>query len=425
MFDTDVSIITFLRQNKKTCGEFHEEALYQVLTAVEHVINTGIVGDFVEIGVYKGVMVMAMAAKLIQMGKTERKIHLYDTFEGMVDPTPKDVYCQTGLPADICNASVKSVAPLDNVQSNMALTGYPTKNLIYHVGDICKVTEFPPSIAFLRLDTDWYESTKFELEHFAPNVSVGGVITQDDYNWWKGATDAVNEYLAEHPADTKLLKPHGIWWFNNTMAFKSHSQAGQDLFVYKLLQEGREFYKGTFIDIGCAEPIHDNNSYALEKYCGWKGVLVDRRPYLRGDIEKERISPYVCVDVTNPIWSVKVKQTGIDWSKPIDYLSFDVDDSGASLIENFPFHDFKFKVLTVEHDKYRFGQEVQDRMMAILTKQGYEIICKNINARPGFPFEDWYVHPDLVDMTIANKYRCDNLPWQEIVTMLKEDTPFV
>jgi hypothetical protein len=213
MFDTDNSIVTFLRQNKKTCGEFHEEALYQVLSAVEHVINRGIGGDFVEIGVYKGVMVMAMAAKLIQMGKTERKIHLYDTFEGMVDPTPKDVYCQTGLPADIRNVSVKSVAPLENVQSNMALTGYPTNNLIYHIGDICRVTEFPLSISFLRLDTDWYESTKFELEYFVPNVSVGGVITQDDYNWWKGATDAVNEYLAEHPADTKLLKPHGIWWF--------------------------------------------------------------------------------------------------------------------------------------------------------------------------------------------------------------------
>jgi hypothetical protein len=205
------------------------------------------------------------------------------------------------------------------------------------------------------------------------------------------------------------------------MTFKSHSEAGQDLFVYKILQEGREPYNGTFIDIGCAEPIHNNNSYGLEKYCGWKGVLIDCRHYLRQDIQRVRTSPFICIDINNPIWPDKVKEEGLDWSNPIDYLSFDVDDSGARLIENFPFNEFKFKVLTVEHDKYRFGQEVQDRMMAILTKHGYQIICKNINARPGFAFEDWYVHPDLVDMAIANKYKCDNLPWQEIVSKLLEN----
>jgi hypothetical protein len=54
----------------------------------------------------------------------------------------------------------------------------------------------PESIALLRLDTDWYESTRHELEHLFPRVVAGGVLLLDDYGHWKGSRKAVDEYFA-------------------------------------------------------------------------------------------------------------------------------------------------------------------------------------------------------------------------------------
>lgn len=58
--------------------------------------------------------------------------------------------------------------------------------------------EVPDSIAVLRLDTDWYESTKKELDALYPRLSSGGVIIVDDYGVWQGARAAVDEYFSAH-----------------------------------------------------------------------------------------------------------------------------------------------------------------------------------------------------------------------------------
>jgi O-methyltransferase len=215
MFETDTDIQTFLRKHRDECGQFHQAALQQCLDAVAHVISERVSGDLVEIGVYKGVMVMAMCAKLIQLGDAGRVVHLYDTFEGMTQPTADDVLIQTRTAPDLSNPNVLVRSPLHQVKRNMSLVGYPAELLRFHIGDICQVgQDVPDKVAFLRLDTDWYESTRFELEFFGPKVSPNGIITQDDYNWWSGATKAVDEYLEKQDAPRKCnhLSPHGIWW---------------------------------------------------------------------------------------------------------------------------------------------------------------------------------------------------------------------
>ena len=58
----------------------------------------------------------------------------------------------------------------------------------------------PSQIALLRLDTDWYESTRHELEHLYPRLATGGVLIVDDYGHWEGARKATDEHLAAHPA---------------------------------------------------------------------------------------------------------------------------------------------------------------------------------------------------------------------------------
>ena len=62
----------------------------------------------------------------------------------------------------------------------------------------------PPSIALLRLDTDWYESTRHELEYLFPRLAIGGVLIIDDYGWWAGARRAVDEYFGAHSAPILL-----------------------------------------------------------------------------------------------------------------------------------------------------------------------------------------------------------------------------
>ena len=86
----------------------------------------------------------------------------------------------------------------DEVMQNIASVGYPMEFVHFHVGDIRKVdpSSVPGRISILRLDNDWYELYKFELPLFEPKVAVGGVVTIDDYFYWGGCKQAVDEYIA-------------------------------------------------------------------------------------------------------------------------------------------------------------------------------------------------------------------------------------
>ena len=95
---------------------------------------------------------------------------------------------------------VWAYSTLETVQKTMALTTYP-KTLIHYVKGKVEDTipsHLPDKIALLRLDTDWYESTKHELDHLFPRLIRNGVLIIDDYGFWKGARKAVDEYLGEH-----------------------------------------------------------------------------------------------------------------------------------------------------------------------------------------------------------------------------------
>jgi hypothetical protein len=99
-----------------------------------------------------------------------------------------------------------AVASLEDVQANIASTGYPRERIHFVRG---KVEDTIPGtiserIALLRLDTDWYESTRHELTHLYPRLSRNGVLIIDDYGHWQGARQAVDEYFA-HSAEPVFL----------------------------------------------------------------------------------------------------------------------------------------------------------------------------------------------------------------------------
>lgn len=183
------------------------ERLYALFKAVEYVVRSGIPGDFVECGVWRGGSVMMMALALQRFGGVGRRLYCFDTFEGMPPPGARDVRNDTGKPAaEILSAadrtadrSVWAIAPLDQVRRNVASTGYPPELVAYCVGKVEHTlpASAPDGIALLRLDTDWYDSTRHELMHLYPRLAAGGVLIIDDYGYWRGARQATDEYFLQ------------------------------------------------------------------------------------------------------------------------------------------------------------------------------------------------------------------------------------
>ena len=199
--DTDFQNIYYKCKPYTMTSPLRMYALYQ---AVKYVSKAGIEGDFVECGVWKGGSSMVIAMTLKLCGIENRKIYLYDTFGGMSEPSVHDVEVRGGAAADDeWKKSLKSgystwcYSPLEEVESNMGTTGYPKKNIIFIKGKVEDTIPgtLPKSISLLRLDTDFYESTKHEMEHLYPLLSAKGVLLIDDYGHWGGARKAVDDYI--------------------------------------------------------------------------------------------------------------------------------------------------------------------------------------------------------------------------------------
>jgi hypothetical protein len=189
------------------------EKLFALIVATRHVADHGIAGAIVECGVWRGGSMQAVALTLRDRGVTTRDLHLFDTFEGMPPPGEHDIRLADERPASELLATrsrtsrVWAVADLEDVQAGLAETGYPADRVHFHAGRVEETipAHAPETIALLRLDTDWYESTKHELEHLYDRVSPGGVIVIDDYGYWQGARRAVDEFLAARGIPLALL----------------------------------------------------------------------------------------------------------------------------------------------------------------------------------------------------------------------------
>jgi hypothetical protein len=184
------------------------ERMYALYQAVNYVLTNNIPGDFVECGVWKGGSALLMARMLAIKNITTRKVFLYDTYEGMTEPgandkdyTGKDARSLLEQSSIEVQESVWCYSSFDEVRANLSLSGLPADNIVLIKG---KVEETIPeqipagAIALLRLDTDWYESTRHELIHLYPLLSRNGVLIIDDYGHWEGCRKAVDEYIREN-----------------------------------------------------------------------------------------------------------------------------------------------------------------------------------------------------------------------------------
>ncbi|NJK33736.1 MAG: macrocin O-methyltransferase [Oscillatoriales cyanobacterium SM2_2_1] len=174
------------------------ERLYGLLMATKYVSQSKLDGAIVECGTWKGGSMMATALMLRQLGDVKRDIYLFDTYEGMSPPTEKDrSFLDVSAEDYIADDMEVYIAPIEEVRSNLESTNYPKEKLHFIKGKVEDTIpeHAPEKIALLRLDTDWYESTKHELEHLFCRLVYGGVLIIDDYGFWKGCKQATDEFF--------------------------------------------------------------------------------------------------------------------------------------------------------------------------------------------------------------------------------------
>lgn len=211
--EPDVAVLDFVRTNQLTMVS--RERVIATINACKHAVRAGIEGDFVECGVWRGGN--AIAAKLtFENYGSDKRVWLFDTFAGMTAPTAIDRDRSGGMASKYFERFRRDdhnawcYVSLEDVRRNFERAGIGLDGVRFIKGDVAvtlgEAANLPAAISVLRLDTDWYESTKLELETLYPRLTKGGSLLIDDFGCWEGSRKAVEEYI-DHlkPGDRPLL----------------------------------------------------------------------------------------------------------------------------------------------------------------------------------------------------------------------------
>jgi hypothetical protein len=177
-----------------------KEAVFTLYTSINYVLDRNIPGDIVECGVWRGGSSLLAALIMKARNIRDRKLYLYDTFQGMPTPTEFDVDKRGNTGFEMMEKYGDNIgwcyALLDDVKA--AFSAYNFEFEIHFIeGDVIETLPKikPETISVLRLDTDWYESTALEFELLYPRLSPGGVLIVDDYGCWAGSRKATDDYF--------------------------------------------------------------------------------------------------------------------------------------------------------------------------------------------------------------------------------------
>jgi FkbM family methyltransferase len=160
--------------------------------------------------------------------------------------------------------------------------------------------------------------------------------------------------------------------------------------------------EGTYLEVGAGYPKKGNNTFLLEKEFDWKGISVDINPKSKELFDKNRKNKCICTDAVKMDYNQVLEEHYK--SKKIDYLQLDCDPANITydILQKIPFDSYKFGVITYEHDYYNDETgSYREKSRVFLKGKGYKLICGNISPlKDKYPFEDWWIHPDLIDYKI-------------------------
>src|SRR4051812_201650 len=177
-----------------------EESLIELARQVRIVLTHKIPGQFVECGTWRGGASFLMASLLTQAKVSDRKVWMFDSFEGIQPPQEIDGAAakawasDTDAPMYFDNLR----APIDDVKqaaADLGLTQYVQFNKGWFENTLPKARAQIGPIALLRIDADWYQSVRCCLENLFDSVVDGGFVVFDDYYTYDGCAIAVHEFL--------------------------------------------------------------------------------------------------------------------------------------------------------------------------------------------------------------------------------------
>lgn len=195
------------------------------------------------------------------------------------------------------------------------------------------------------------------------------------------------------------------------------SQASQDKFVYEILYKIlHKSDQGYYLEIGASEPVFINNTYFFEKNLGWKGISIDISEAHLQNWNCLRHNSLLIEDATKTDYA----SLFLYFPQVIDYLSLDVDGYYDVVLKKLPLNNYIFKVITIEHDAYRYGDVYKKAERKILTSYGYYLLCGDVSSS-GISFEDWWIHPSAFPkktLKMLKSLNLHNLDHAEIMKIL-------
>ena len=185
------------------------------------------------------------------------------------------------------------------------------------------------------------------------------------------------------------------------------SDAKQDQFAANILEFKQNGY---YVDIGSCNSMISNNTFFFQNL-NWKGMCVE----IESSYNESYLNRTDCIYINGDATKLDYREVflGNNFPKMIDYLSLDIDTLSLTVLRNLPFDEFNYRVITIEHDAYLYGDKYQKEQREILTNKGYELICSNVFVQqPGFdrtecPFEDWWVYPSEFSIELLNTVRSE------------------
>ena len=185
---------------------------------------------------------------------------------------------------------------------------------------------------------------------------------------------------------------------------KNYSQVYQDMFVLSCLN-GKS--NGTYLEIGSAGPFFGNNTALLEER-NWTGIGIEYDFNLANQYNFKRKNKTLCQNALETDYNLILENIAVDGV--VDYLQLDCEPSETTyrIMEMIPFDKYKFAVITYEHDHYiDMTKLYRQKSREFLKSKGYELVVNDVSPDGISTFEDWWVHPDLVDREIIEKMKSD------------------
>jgi tetratricopeptide (TPR) repeat protein len=188
----------------------------------------------------------------------------------------------------------------------------------------------------------------------------------------------------------------------------NYSQIYQDIFVLTMLN-GKQ--NGTYLEIGSSDPYHNNNTALLENKFAWSGLGIEIEEGSARNYKQKRKNPIICTDALLLDYS-KVLNKYFRHTNNIDYLQIDIDpcENSYEVLLSIPFDKYQFGVITYEHDYYiDITRSYRDKSRQYLSRLGYKLAVANVSPNENCPFEDWWIHPNLVDINKIYKLICTDI----------------